>query len=166
MNDSILFSADGPGLHLMAIDESPLSDLMIGWTETQPECAIRRIRGHKSVDESRFFDEIAAALQFPYYFGENWDAVWECITDLSWIPQASFLLIMDRAGQLLHNSERGFSILMKIITDANEYWRGQRGDIGGEVQPVRLQGLLACSNEALPHLENRLVATRVPFSRL
>jgi hypothetical protein len=32
------------------------------------------------------------ALQFPDYFGNNWDAFDECISDLSWLNAESFLI--------------------------------------------------------------------------
>lgn len=31
-------------------------------------------------------DELSRRLHFPDYFGGNWDALWECIRDLSWLP--------------------------------------------------------------------------------
>ncbi len=166
MNDSVLFSPTGPGLHLLAIEQSPLADLMMRWGEKRPMWAVRRIRGEKSVDVARFFDEAAAALQFPYYFGANWNAFWECITDLSWLWRPSFLLIFDRADVLLRDSPGDFATLARVLADANEHWRAQQGDFGGAMIPVSFQTLLACSADALPALAKRLEATGAPFSLL
>lgn len=38
------------------------------------------------------FDELAQRLGFPDYFGANWDALWECIRDLSWLPPGPVIL--------------------------------------------------------------------------
>lgn len=37
-------------------------------------------------------DRLADALNFPDYFGRNWDALWECICDLSWLPPGNVIL--------------------------------------------------------------------------
>jgi RNAse (barnase) inhibitor barstar len=38
------------------------------------------------------FEELYQRLQFPDYFGGNWDALWECIRDLSWLPDGPIVL--------------------------------------------------------------------------
>ena len=37
-------------------------------------------------DKATLLARFAAALQFPDWFGHNWDALADCITDLSWLP--------------------------------------------------------------------------------
>jgi RNAse (barnase) inhibitor barstar len=37
-------------------------------------------------------DELDRLLRFPDYFGGNWDALWECIRDLSWLPAGPVVL--------------------------------------------------------------------------
>lgn len=37
-------------------------------------------------------EELYQRLRFPDYFGSNWDALWECIRDLSWLPPGPVVL--------------------------------------------------------------------------
>jgi hypothetical protein len=39
-------------------------------------------------------------LAFPAWFGHNWDALADCLTDLSWLPAAGYVLIWDGYGTL------------------------------------------------------------------
>jgi hypothetical protein len=73
--------------------------------------------------EQGVFDEIGAALQFPYYFGENWDAMDECITDLEWLPaDAGYVLVMTDADQVLIADEESLTVLARVLTSAIEEW--------------------------------------------
>lgn len=166
MYENILFCPDAPGLHVVAVDQPLLAEWILTWTDLYPDWAIRRIRGRKSQDDAQFFDEAGAALQFPYYFGENWDAFWDCIIDLTWLRAASFLVIIDRVDFLLKDSDRSFSTLMKILDAANGYWRGQSGYFGSEVRPVAFQTLLACSEDILASTLPRIEKAGVFFSQL
>ena len=49
------------------------------------QLTVRTVRGRKIRTVGRLFDEMAAALQFPYYFGENWPAFDECLADIDWL---------------------------------------------------------------------------------
>jgi hypothetical protein len=70
------------------------------------------------------FDEIAAALQFPYYFGENWDAFEECLSEIDDVSQASGLVIvMSEPEQVLDAaSESDLRVLVEIIRRAAEIY--------------------------------------------
>ena len=63
---------------------------------------------------------IAAALAFPYWFGQNWDAVEDCLTDLSWSRAAGHVLLFDgaRVGD-------DFGVLVDVLTSSAEYWAGR-----------------------------------------
>ena len=44
----------------------------------------RMTRGKKAETESKFFDELAASFQLSPHFGENWDALLDCLSDTHW----------------------------------------------------------------------------------
>ena len=60
---------------------------------------------------------IAAALAFPDWFGQNWDALEDCLTDLSWSGAAGYVLLFDgaRVGD-------DFGVLVDVLTSSAEYW--------------------------------------------
>ena len=60
---------------------------------------------------------IAAALAFPDWFGQNWDALEDCLTDLSWSSTVGHVLLFDsaRAGD-------DFGVLVDVLASSAEYW--------------------------------------------
>ncbi|MBL0312343.1 MAG: barstar family protein [Holophagaceae bacterium] len=64
----------------------------------------RWLRASKMRTAKALFDEFAAALQFPPYFGENWDALDECLNDLDWLEGDGAALFIMNADQLLQDA--------------------------------------------------------------
>ena len=60
---------------------------------------------------------MADALEFPRWFGGNWDALEDCLTDLSWRRRKGHVLLID--GFVLTDD---FGILLDILGSCAEYW--------------------------------------------
>src|SRR5947209_1850287 len=89
-----LLQLQPPWFHVLVATETDASELRAGLPDSPSgRVVFRVIRGRKARTKSALFDEFAAALQFPYYFGENWDAFDECLTDLSWLPGDAYILL-------------------------------------------------------------------------
>ena len=65
----------------------------------------RVVRGTKSRSMRELFDELAAAWQFPPYFGENWNAVDECLDDMDWLPCDHYVMVITDAHLLLKDEK-------------------------------------------------------------
>jgi hypothetical protein len=66
---------------------------------------------------------VAAALDFPDWFGGNWDALEDCLADLSWSKAAGHVLLFERAAGLPAD-ERG--VLVDVLASAAASWK-ERG---------------------------------------
>lgn len=159
-----LFKPKPPIFYVQVANESAFADLYLQLTSDYSQAAIRMVRGKKSKTAPDFFKEIGAALQFPYYFGENWDALDECITDLSWLDGEAYLLMVNQANLLLQDATpKDFQILMEVLSDAHETWLTQPQIVNEDEHPTAFHVLLACTDEHHSALKQRLTDSGVEF---
>ena len=64
---------------------------------------------------------IGLALGFPDWFGENWDALEDCLTDLSWRQAQGHVLVFE-GFQFLPADDVG--VLIDVLASAAEFWAG------------------------------------------
>jgi RNAse (barnase) inhibitor barstar len=62
---------------------------------SKPAQPMPTLDGRALGDKARLLAAIGAALNFPDYDGGNWDALDECLADLSWQQGPLHLLITD-----------------------------------------------------------------------
>jgi len=78
----------------------------------------------KGVSEKEaLMQHIALALEFPRWFGGNWDALEDCLSDLSWSAAAGHVLLIEHADAL-GPDERG--ILIDILASAAASWAARK----------------------------------------
>ena len=84
-------------------------------------------------DKAGALARIAAALEFPAWFGDNWDALADCLADLSWRPAAGYLLLLEHAGQWRDAEPEAFDTALGIIEEAAQGWAAQHKPFWGLV---------------------------------
>lgn len=86
---------------------------------------------------------IATALDFPDWFGGNWDALEECLTDLSWRKRTARVILFSRAS-----AGDDLGVLLDVLASAAESWR-ERGVafFAVFIDPARKLALPALYNE-------------------
>lgn len=90
--------------------------------------ALKVIQGAKCQTTAGLLTEHARALDFPDYFGHNWDALEESLTDLEWLPAKGYILLITDAGRVLPDDEEEYETFLEILRDAAEAWgTGQAG---------------------------------------
>ncbi|HET7910381.1 MAG TPA: barstar family protein [Nitrospira sp.] len=94
---------------------------------------VKVVHGNKCRDSAALFAEMAEALEFPDYFGHNWDALEECLADLEWLPAKGYVLLFTEAERILSDDEDAFSMFVEVLNDAAEGWAA--GEPGKRAKP-------------------------------
>jgi RNAse (barnase) inhibitor barstar len=115
---------------LGAADLNGLYRLPAGMTVPGATC----LAGKALTSKSMMLEVVAKALAFPDYFGANWDALEECLADLSWRDGAIVLVIEDAVAPE-ENAPAEWGVLLDILVHAARQWQKE-----GRPFAVFLQG--------------------------
>ncbi|MBI3327336.1 MAG: barstar family protein [Nitrospinae bacterium] len=72
--------------------------------------------------EADLFSTVAAELRFPNYFGNNWDALDECLRDMDWLPSKGYVLFVRDAEKLWRQASRIAGAFVEAWLFAAEGW--------------------------------------------
>lgn len=84
------------------------------------------IDGREISDKPSFLYTFAKALSFPDYFGYNWDAFEDSITDMAWLPAPGYVLLYDHVRCFSKASPEDWAMAQKILEQAVHYWNLKR----------------------------------------
>jgi len=83
-------------------------------------------------DREQLFEAFAAQLDFPDYFGRNWDALYDCLTDLDWLPADVRHVVIAHAAVPGLPAEQ-LAIYRSLLADVVQDWKGLADDRRFEV---------------------------------
>ncbi|MFF4830282.1 barstar family protein [Streptomyces sp. NPDC001315] len=79
--------------------------------------------GAQMTSQAELFQEFKAKLQFPEYFGENWNALDECLADLDWLDRLGYLLVIESGNSVLCDEGKEVRQMFdKLLSDISEEW--------------------------------------------
>jgi len=75
-------------------------------------------------DEAGLFARFAAVFRFPEWFGDNWDALADCLGDLSWWPAPGYVLVLGNTMAFRQARPDAWRQLLDLLSDCADNWRG------------------------------------------
>jgi hypothetical protein len=86
-------------------------------------------------DRQAFMDRCTERLRLPAWFGRNWDALADCLTDLSWWPAGPGGRWLRVRGwqEYAAAKPREWRIVKDILRDAETFWRDTDTELTVEV---------------------------------
>lgn len=119
--DDLLAGRIPPGLYRLT---QPLTIAEIAARAGRHGWHCARLEGRRIRSKTDFLDACAEALAFPAYFGRNWDALTDCLRDLSWLPAAAgHLVVYEDAGVFAATAPADFAVALDILRAAVADWR-------------------------------------------
>jgi RNAse (barnase) inhibitor barstar len=74
--------------------------------------------------QEQLLDSLYKCLKFPFYFGFNWNALFDCVKDFNWITEFTIVLVHKELPQIC---ECDLKIYLEILTDATDHWKSVDG---------------------------------------
>lgn len=86
------------------------------------------LNGNKMKTLKSLYDELKVKFSLPEYFGENWDAVEDCLTDLEWISEKQYIIVITNYEKILNEYEYNYDkneelqIFEQVLIDCIKFW--------------------------------------------
>lgn len=78
------------------------------------------VDGWTHQDKEAFLDAVAEALAFPDWFGHNFDALADCLSDVAGPEGAGTVLLWDGWGTLAREDRRAFDVALDVLRERTE----------------------------------------------
>ncbi len=83
---------------------------------------VRRVELRGCPDRTALMQRIEAALNVPDAMEPTWDALSNCVRDLSWIPAPGYVFLFDHADDLRDAAKGDFDTLLDVFDEAGFAW--------------------------------------------
>jgi RNAse (barnase) inhibitor barstar len=99
----------------------------VGWVSqvTTTDFAFWRVDLAKVRSKSSLLAALAKGLDFPEWFGHNWDALQDCLTDLSWRPAPGYVVVLENCEGLAGGAPEAFETTLDVFRHAARWWAGE-----------------------------------------
>ncbi|SRR5579883_245167 len=111
---------DRPGLYRLT---TPVSMATLTSLAETHQTQLVYIDGRTIASKADFLQSIAQAMAFPDYFGHNWDALQDLLTDQDWLTGDRAIILYDQPENFAQHAPSDWQIALDILRSTVDYWR-------------------------------------------
>ncbi len=89
---------------------------------TAMDALVVRLDGRRMRTVNDLFKEYVREFQFPEYFGWNWDAFDECMSELESVPARVYLTVIQHADEVLAEAPEALPVLLRQLENFGAHW--------------------------------------------
>ncbi len=118
-----LFAHDSPsGVYWLKAHASVTELAKLARTKS---LAFYHLEGKKIEKKDQFLNHAAVAMKFPDHFGKNWDAFYDCLTDMEWVDSNGYAIYFDHTDSFAEHHESQLETVIELFQDAVDFWKGE-----------------------------------------
>jgi hypothetical protein len=102
---------------------SPIDSIELAALSRDAGAKLFYIDGQQIGDLDSLFHQFAIVMQFSDYFGHNWDALWDSLTDIDVDDDRQQIIVLDRLNDFVRDNPQQWPILFDICQQIVEYYR-------------------------------------------
>jgi len=114
--------ADESKAGLFKLDRNNLEAMLAAASELKLACFHVDLKNARNIPG--FIKAMKRDLAFPSWFGDNLDALNDCLTDLSWHPAPGYVITLDGLSELTA-SPTSFAAFNQVLASAVEEWKAR-----------------------------------------
>jgi barstar (barnase inhibitor) len=114
-----LLSRGRSGLYLLNEGQGPIA---VGKLCRLKGIRLFRLDGKNVLTKRRLLAAAARAFELPSWFGANWDAFEDCMTDLEWAPAPAYVVLLENMERFARGAPRDFDTTLRILEAAAGFW--------------------------------------------
>jgi hypothetical protein len=122
MEYPFIYTASRTFIVVSTEDISPFDD-SVNALRADRDRFVTIMRGKRMRTWEGLVNEVAATLQFPWYFGGNWNALDECINSLEWLHYDAFVIAITNSEIMLSDGIVGDRLAFgKLLLRTCQKW--------------------------------------------
>jgi RNAse (barnase) inhibitor barstar len=126
-------------------------------------CYIAWWDGLEATEWNGFYDMVSESLFLPEYFGRNLDALFDCLSDLTWLEAQNVLIVLEHFEYMLSNEipekPEVLSDLILLLSEVIDHHRQKQEFMSQNSKQKSIQICILSSSKAETILKNN----QIPF---
>jgi RNAse (barnase) inhibitor barstar len=115
-----LVAADAGGVYQLTVEPRDLEGIA-----NEAGLAVIRVDIHHVHGKADFLALLAKAMKFPDWFGGNWDALADMLTDLSWHEAPGYVLVLEKSKHFGVGHKEEFATAMDVMGFVANEWKAE-----------------------------------------
>lgn len=108
-----------PGIYRLAAALDP-TEFAAYCQQTGWQCFV--LEGEHIRTKAEFLQYCAQVMQFPDHFGQNWDALADCLTELDNSVVTQHVILYTQPERFANTEPEQFAIALEVLESAVDYW--------------------------------------------